>query len=322
MQSRSPVPDGLDSSAVRRFRPSNMTEKPRHRGGLFGRGKAMFRSASVASRRLVVAVVVAAVFAAVWVASVSRGINRIGSVSGDAFFESLRADAGTKSDTGELCANPQKLGDDYGGWTICNADNVQGGLVYTIGIGRNIEWDKAMISRFHTVHHGWDPTPSAKGFFEDKAPPPGFHFHQYGLGVADGNVTVKLPVGNKDSYTIMKYGAQAQDGTIVSIPVLTIKSMLTMLGHERIAILKIDCEGVEFATIAEWARTGYRPPAKQILIEFHERYFTSDTAPGGVSPRMLVPTAIEQMKGLGFEMLHKHHWEYTFVQRDSTIGQN
>lgn len=74
-----------------------------------------------------------------------------------------------------LCASPEHLGDDYGGWTICDGAAISGQLVYTIGVGRNIEWDKAMISKFGTQHHGWDPTPSAKGFFEKNPPPPGLH---------------------------------------------------------------------------------------------------------------------------------------------------
>lgn len=215
-----------------------------------------------------------------------------------------------------LCTDPQHLGDQYGGWTICNGKNVTGGLVYTIGIGKNIEWDKAMISKFQTVHHGWDPTPSAKEFFEKQAPPQGFTFHPEGLGVKDGQVTVKLPVGNIDSYTIMNYDAETQNGKVVSISVLTLESMLRKNGHEKIDVLKIDAEGIEFDVIADWARRGYHPPAKEILVEFHERYFTSSNTPGGTDPTHLIPTAITQMNNLGFELLFKNHWEYTFVRRD------
>jgi FkbM family methyltransferase len=188
--------------------------------------------------------------------------------------------------------------------------------VYTIGVGRNIEWDKAMIAKFGTVHHGWDPTPSARGFFEAKPPPKGFVFHEYGLAVDDGNMTMKLPVGNKDSYTALGYAPEAQDGTEVSMPVLRLESMLKIGGHDELVVLKIDVEGAEFAVIADWAKRAWRPPARQVLFEFHERYFTKESAPGGVAPKELVPTAVRQMRGLGFELLFKDHWEYTFVRSE------
>lgn len=192
------------------------------------------------------------------------------------------------------------LGDQYGGWTIRVPDTpLNGTIVYTIGVGRNIEWDKEMISTFSTVHHGWDPTPSSLDFFSKQPPPNGFYFHQYGLGVADGNVTVKLPEGNKDSFTIMEHGEPAQAGTVIDIPVLTLPSMMKMLGHQFLSILKIDIEGAEFAVIDKWAREKYRIPADQVLVEFHERYFTNAKA------NSLVPEAVKKMASLGFKQFHR-----------------
>lgn len=119
-------------------------------------------------------------------------------------------------------------------------------------------------------------------------------------------------MGNIDSYTILKYDKETQDGKVVSIPVLTLDSMLRKNGHleRELAVLKIDVEGVEFDVIADWARRSYQPPAKQILFEFHERYFKAPES------KTLVPTAVAQMSNLGFELLFKDHWEFTFFRRD------
>lgn len=93
------------------------------------------------------------------------------------------------------CVRKEFLGDlEYGGWTICYPKNGLGGaVVFTIGVGRNILWDEEVIRKYRTVHHGWDPTPTAKDFFSKKAPPQGFIFHKLGLGVKDGTTSVKLP---------------------------------------------------------------------------------------------------------------------------------
>jgi len=198
------------------------------------------------------------------------------------------------------CERTIRLGDDYGGWVLCTplGATFHGQLVYTIGIGRNIEWDKAMIKHYGTVHHGWDPTPTAVDFFTKKQIPDGFHFHKTGLGPTDGNLTLKLPEGNHDSYTVMDYQNSAQEGTITTVPILTVDSMMKRLGHRHLAILKIDIEGAEFAVIDEWVRLQYNIPADQVLIEFHERYFSHER-----EHKNLVPQAILQMSGLGFDLI-------------------
>lgn len=199
------------------------------------------------------------------------------------------------------CARPIRMGDAYGGWHLCRPlRTFAGQLVYTIGVGRNIKWDEEMIRTYGTVHHGWDPTPTASDYFSKRSIPKGFHFHKYGLASKDGNLTLKLPHGNHDSYTIMSYHQGAQDGTVVQIPVLTVGSMMRMLWHSHLAILKIDIEGAEFEVIEQWGKELYRIPADQVLIEFHERYFA--TKPNF---KQMVPRSIEIMNNLGFDLIVK-----------------
>lgn len=81
-------------------------------------------------------------------------------------------------------------------------------------------------SRSCTVHHGSDPTPTALDFVEKKGAPDGFFFHPIGLSATDGNLTLKLPTGNQDSYTVMEFQKKAQEGTVVTVPVLSVNSML------------------------------------------------------------------------------------------------
>ena len=208
------------------------------------------------------------------------------------------------------CLRKRFLGDSYGGWMICEPDTpgaFRGALVYTIGVGRNIEWDKAMIREYGTVHHGWDPTPRAVDFVRKTKLPENFHFHQFGLGSKDGTVTATLPVGNTDSYTISAYKhARAQEGKATEIPVLSLESMMTKENHDQLAILKIDIEGAEFDVIRTWVENNYNVRADQVLIEFHERYFKSN--------KELVPQAVAQMRQLGFEVFHRAKLEISFVR--------
>lgn len=167
-----------------------------------------------------------------------------------------------------------------------------------------------MIAKYGTIHHGWDPTPTAEDFFNKKAPPAGFVFHKYGLGVKDGVTEVKLPVGHGDSWTISEYTKPAQKNKVVPIEIRRMETLLKLGGHEEIAILKIDIEGAEFEVIRDWKAKKYSPPTHQILIEFHERYF-KDTNRRWKS---LVADAVEEMKSIGFALVHHKSHEYTFVR--------
>lgn len=212
------------------------------------------------------------------------------------------------------CRQPVRLGAAAGGWQLCLPSlwSIQGGLVYTVGIGRNIEWDKNMIALYDTEHHGWDPTPTALDFFRRHTPPAKFHFHRIGLGPHDGNLTLKLPYGNHDSYTVMAHPNEPQLGTVMEVPILTVRSMMRRMKHRHLAILKIDIEGAEFDVIDQWARANYRPPADQVLIEFHERYFWKQ--PGY---RNMVPNAVQKMAALGFKLIVRTRLEYTFARREA-----
>lgn len=200
------------------------------------------------------------------------------------------------------CSNLIKLGDNYGGWTTCRPINtcsqaLKNAFVYSVGIGRNIQWDEGMLQVFGTIHHGWDPTPTALDYFSKRTKPRGYYFHRHGLAAKDGDLFLKLPHGNKDSYTIMGNRATARVGTVVKLPMLSLKSMMEKLGHTWLAVLKMDIEGAEFDVIDSWFNASFEIPTDQLLIEFHERYFKHHQDFG-----KKVPGAIMKLSYLNFTL--------------------
>ncbi|PXF44249.1 hypothetical protein BWQ96_06030 [Gracilariopsis chorda] len=199
-------------------------------------------------------------------------------------------------------------GDAYGGWTMCTPlHSLSDQLVYTIGVGRNIKWDEAIMKEFHTIHHGWDPTPTAQDFFSKRSIPSQFYFHNVGLAAHDGSINLKLPEGNADSYTVMHQKGEAQEGTEGVYPVLTLQSMMRHNHHDHLAILKIDVEGAEFDVVKAWHEKRANVAADQVLIEFHGRYFDSGSN--------MVRQAVKQMDELGFMLVHRTKLEYTFAKK-------
>lgn len=114
----------------------------------------------------------------------------------------------------------------------------------------------------------------------------------------DGSLTLKLPEGNKDSYTPIRAGREAQEGTIVTVPVLSLQSMMNSLNHTSLSILKMDVEGAEFDVIRKWREDKYPVPTEQLLVEFHERHFQHMEG-----WKRLVPEAIESLRELGFDLV-------------------
>jgi FkbM family methyltransferase len=65
---------------------------------------------------------------------------------------------------------------------------------------------------------------------------------------------------------------ERMEGSVpVKAPVRTVSSLMSMLGHDAIDMLKMDVEGCEYAVISELAGTRLRPG--QMLIEFHQGFY-------------------------------------------------
>lgn len=198
------------------------------------------------------------------------------------------------------------------GWHICvpSGRSLYKSIVYSVGIGSNIDFDLQMINEYNSEVHGWDPTHFAVHTVKKTNPPPAFTFHRFGLGKSDGIVEVFSP-----NQTTSFREASAQVGKRiqeewVEIPVLSFESMLRINKHSKIDILKIDIEGAEFDVIKDWYDRGYNLNADQILLEFHERFYNNTS---------IRNDSIIHMDKLGFSIVHKTKEVRTnFALRNST----
>jgi len=179
-------------------------------------------------------------------------------------------------------------------------------VVYSVGIGKDISWDEEMLAKFQTQQHGWDPTPTAIEFMKTKQHLTGFTYHEFGLGSEDGTVDVVLPNDNGATVSYRVTEQEQEGWSRISIPVLSLDSMMKMNGHEHLDILKFDIEGAEFDMIEKWAAMNYNLRADQVLIEFHERFFDNS--------EQLLARAHKNLKKLGFQLYHATSQEYVFIK--------
>ena len=160
----------------------------------------------------------------------------------------------------------EKIGSDYGGYTVV-ADRIRpDSVVYSFGIGEDISFDLGMIERFGVTVHAFDPTPRSLTWVAAQNPPPRLVVHPFGLADYDGQAKFAPPVNPAHiSHTMLD--CQSASGPTIDLEVKQLSTVMKELGHDRVEILKMDIEGAEYGVIEDL--TDKRIPISQILLEYH-----------------------------------------------------
>ena len=145
-------------------------------------------------------------------------------------------------------------------------------IIYSFGIGENIDFDLDLISRFSVPVHAFDPTPRSQSWLASQALPAEFLVYQTGLADTDGDLTFQAPLD--DSFVSFSAVGGERNGII--LPVKKLSTIMNDLGHDRIDILKMDIEGSEYSVIENILSEGIQ--IDQILVEFHHRFDSFEPA--------------------------------------------
>eukprot|EP01083_Nonionella_stella_P220089 787795_1 len=122
-------------------------------------------------------------------------------------------------------------------------------LVYSVGISSSYEFDIQM-GRYGCDVHSFDPTVD---YPQNLAP--NVTFHKWGLRGSNAN-------GAATHFQSHAYGN-------ISGEMMTLSQIMNRLGHTKIDILRIDCEGCEWEVFAEPKTQKILCNITQILAEFH-----------------------------------------------------
>ena len=160
----------------------------------------------------------------------------------------------------------QRLGSDYGGWSICPDGIGPESVVYSAGVGEDVSFDLELIGRYGVTVHAFDPTPRSLAWVRGQSLPERFIMHEVGLAAFDGDATFHPPQDpTHASYTLLDRSDAGRDSA--RAPVRRLTTLMDELGHDRIDILKMDIEGAEIDVIADMLAGGIYP--HQVLVEFH-----------------------------------------------------
>ena len=201
------------------------------------------------------------------------------------------------------CKTSALYGGDHG-WVVDESLLNRESVIYSVGVGSNIDFDVELINSFGATVHAFDPTPRSIEWVKNQQLPKHFIFHPFGLSAENGHMDFFPP--SKASSThfspIDRYG---DTNNVVRAPVKDIDTIASELKHKEIDLLKMDIEGAEYEVIEALPKN--RVAINQILIEFHHMY-------KGV-PISKTVDAISTLSNLGFELFNISQRTYEFSFR-------
>jgi FkbM family methyltransferase len=178
-------------------------------------------------------------------------------------------------------------------------------VLYSFGVGRDISFEREMIDRFGLTVHAFDPTPLAIAWAKSQQLPDRFYLHELGIAAYDGNARFQPPIKAKfESFSIVR---QSGLGAAIDAPVRRFQTLMEMLGHTRVDVLKMDIEGAEYDVLRDILAG--RTEVGQILVEFHHRWKEVGAA--------LTRQAIASLETAGYFVaaVSPAGTEYTFVPK-------
>jgi len=202
----------------------------------------------------------------------------------------------------ELDCSKNSIGKAAGAWTMRSDLLDPDSIVYSVGVGRDISFDLALIEETGVTVHAFDPTPRSIEWIKQQSLPEGFKFYEYGVAAYDGMLPFFEPSKKTSShYSPVKLDRKHKDSSKrVEAPVFCLKTIMNKLGHQRIDLLKLDIEGGEYEVLNNLISD--RIEVDQLLVEFHHNC-------PNVSFSM-TSDALDSLRRAGYKIFHVSERSY------------
>ena len=187
-------------------------------------------------------------------------------------------------------------------WTIVTRGLHSDSVIYSGGVGEDITFEQELIRRFGVKIHIFDPAPVAARTIA-LANNDHLLFRPVGLSASTiGNFSIGG--GSNDSTWLKAGGSEA-------IQCTSLAHEMKRNHHHSIDLLKIDIEGFEYEVLESCLAGGI--PIKQLCVEFHD--FFAEIS------RAKTREMIRSLDSHGFDLIHRHRHDHTFLQRDGRPGR-
>ena len=222
----------------------------------------------------------------------------------------------------------ERMGTDYGGWTIPPSALSPSSICYCVGCGEDVSFDAILAERLGCEVWSYDPTPRAAIHMESlrertRAGRPmeingdssaHYEVSQAGLerwrfeplGVWSQNETKRFYEPSDPAHVSHSIANLQGTEGYFEAECRTLASLMARNGHTHLDLLKLDVEGAEYQVIESLKRDNIRP--KLLCIEFDEGGAKLDDG-----PRARIENALGTLKSMGYWLAHRDDWNFTFV---------
>ncbi len=203
----------------------------------------------------------------------------------------------------EVAVGTVRLGEAGGRWSVVAEGLGAHSVVYALGVGTDISFERDLIARYGVMVHAFDPTPIALEWAARQHLPERFVLHPYGVADFDGLARFAAPRKRKfSSFSLVRSDGA---GPAVRAQVHRLTTLASMLGLPPPDLIKMDIEGAEYAVLADLLDSGFLP--RQILVEFHHRW--REVGPG----RTREALALLGQRGYRIAEIAPNGFEYTLL---------
>ena len=209
-----------------------------------------------------------------------------------------------------------RLGTKYGGWWLDRTLVRPDPLLVDCGLGEDISFDSAFLSRFGGMVVGIDPNPQSLAWCKAHCPP-GMHLLDRAFWSSAGEVlTFHLPRPKQElprgadgvSGSLIPSHAYVEGGAARAVTTIDLAQVLADAAREDCDVLKLDIEGAEYEVLPALARSGLLARCRQLLVEFHH----------GVTEHTQAQTedVIDTVRAAGFRLAHLEGRNHIFRRDD------
>lgn len=191
------------------------------------------------------------------------------------------------------------VGEGDGAWSIPTDCLSEESLCYCFGVGEDISFDLGLSQLYQCQVYSFDPTPSSIKYIESCGRLP-ITFEPWGIYHKD--TLLSLFPQSKDSRVNLSTIYSHRGQKLCDIECYRLVSIMKMLGHSKVDLIKIDIEGAWPGVVEDIVSSGVAP--RILCIEFD--------SPTSV---VKVQKAMRLLKSVGLHCVSRLRDDYLFVNK-------